>query len=79
MNTSAFPEEDKLEYEVNEAHKQHERAQSAVNMESLAAELLSRSTQSMERCLASVKEALSYSRYGAYRGVSRSALLSRTA
>ncbi|TEB33771.1 hypothetical protein FA13DRAFT_111992 [Coprinellus micaceus] len=77
--SESFPEEDKLEYEVNEAHKQHERAQSAVNMESLAAELLSRSTQSMERCLASVKEALSYSRYDMWGGGTMADMMERNA
>lgn len=65
MVTTAFPEEDKLEYDVHDAHRKHEQAQAAVNTESRAAELLSRSVQAMESCLANMKEALSYSRYGA--------------
>lgn len=71
MNPVAFPEEDKLEYEVHEAHRKHEQAQAAVNVESRAAELLSRSAQAMERCLESMKEALSYSRYGGWCSPSR--------
>lgn len=61
---AAFPEEDKLEYDVHEAHKAHERAQANLNVESQAAELLARAVTHMDRCYANVKEALSYSTYG---------------
>ncbi|KAF5325950.1 hypothetical protein D9611_001010 [Ephemerocybe angulata] len=61
--SESFPEEDRLEYDVHEAHKEHERAQTTLNTETQAAELLARAVVSMDKCQASVKEALSYSRY----------------
>lgn len=77
--SESFPEEDKLEYEVHEAHKKHEQAQAAVNVESRAAELLSRATLAMERCLDSMKEALSYSRYDMWGGGGMADMMERNA
>ncbi|TFK29133.1 hypothetical protein FA15DRAFT_664449 [Coprinopsis marcescibilis] len=61
--SGAYPEEDSLEYDVHEAARRHGEAQHTLNIESQAAELLARSCVIMDRCQASVQEALSYSRY----------------
>lgn len=62
----AFPDEDKIEYEVMEAQRRIERLQSGLNAESQAADLLARAAVTMDRCQASMSEALQYSRYGEF-------------
>lgn len=62
---TAFPEDDRLEYEMHEAQKSHDDAQAKLNAESRAAELLARAARAMDACQQSVQEALGYSRYGA--------------
>lgn len=61
---AAFPEDDRLEYEVLNAVNQHERIQATLNSESKAAELLARAIKAMEFTLRAMQEALGYSRYG---------------
>lgn len=62
----AFPEEDRLEYDAHAADKQYQQAQTLLNTESQAAELLSRAVTHMERCQVNVREALSYSEFGTH-------------
>jgi hypothetical protein len=61
---AAFPEDDRLEYELLDAVRRHERIQATLNSESKAAELLARATKAMEFTLRAMQEALGYSRYG---------------
>ena len=60
----AFPEEDKLEYDVHEAHRRHDALLSQLNVESQAAELLARAAQHMDSCYSYVKKALEFSSLG---------------
>ena len=61
---AAFPEDDRLEYQVIDAVRRHERIQATLNSESKAAELLARAVKAMELTLRAMQEALGYSRYG---------------
>ena len=61
---TAFPEDDRLEYELMDAVKRHERIQGTLNSESKAAELLARAVKAMEFAQRCMQEALGYSRYG---------------
>lgn len=64
-SAQGFPEDDKLEYDLNEVIKQHEKILEQMNAESRAAELLARASREMDNCQKSMQEALGYSRYGA--------------
>jgi hypothetical protein len=61
---AAFPEDDRLEYEVLDAVRRHDRIQVTLNSESKAAELLARAVKAMELTLRAMQEALGYSRCG---------------
>lgn len=61
----AFPEDDRLEYELNAAEKRHDQIQATLNAESRAAEILARAVKYMDGCQSNMEEALEYSRYGA--------------
>jgi len=61
---AAFPEDDRLEYEVMDAVRRHEKIQAILNSESKAAELLARAVKAMEFTQKAMQEALGYSRYG---------------
>jgi len=61
---TAFPEDDRLEYELMDAMKRHERIQATLNSESKAAELLARAVKAMDFAQRCMQEALGYSRYG---------------
>ena len=65
MVTTEFPEDDRLEYELNATIRRYEEVQRSLNAESKAAELLARAKQALEACQRSVQEALSHFRYGA--------------
>jgi hypothetical protein len=64
MITPAFPDEDKLEYEVMEAQRKYDQLQNELNGESQAADLLARACVTMQQCQGSMSEALRYSTYG---------------
>lgn len=61
-----FPEDDRLEYDLDAAYRKHEKLLGQVNAESRAAELLARACLVMDSCQKCMQEALGYSRYGAY-------------
>lgn len=63
--SAAFPEDDRLEYDVVDAQRQHEKIQRTLNAESRAAELLARASKAMDMCQKNMQEALGYSQYGA--------------
>ncbi|KAF4611627.1 hypothetical protein D9613_003902 [Agrocybe pediades] len=77
--SEAFPEDDRLEYDLNAIIKQHEQAQSTLNSESRAAELLARAAKAMEFCQKNMQEALSYSRYDMWGGGSMADMMERNA
>jgi hypothetical protein len=60
----AFPEDDRLEYDLHAEEKRHDQIQAALNSESRAAESLARAVRFMDACQSSMQEALGYSRYG---------------
>lgn len=62
----AFPEDDRLEYDLHAAEKHHDQLQAALNSESRAAEILARAVRYMDVCQGSMQEALGYSRYGQF-------------
>jgi len=64
VRPTAFPEDDRLEYDLNAAVKRHEQVQAKLNSESRAAELLARAVRAMDLCQQNMQEALGYSRYG---------------
>ena len=61
---SAFPEDDRLEYELIATIRKHEQAQGKVNAESRAAELLARAAQALSASHQSGVQASGYSTYG---------------
>jgi len=61
---SAFPEDDRLEYELIATIRKHEQAQGKVNAESRAAELLARAGQALSVSHQSGVQASGYSTYG---------------
>ncbi|KAJ2913747.1 hypothetical protein MD484_g6666, partial [Candolleomyces efflorescens] len=77
--SESFPEEDRLEYDAHAADKQHQQAQTLLNTESQAAELLSRAVTHMERCQVNVKEALGYSEFDLWSSGSMADLMERNA
>ncbi|PPR05094.1 hypothetical protein CVT24_010081 [Panaeolus cyanescens] len=77
--SEAFPEDDRLEYEMHEAQKSHDEAQARLNAESRAAELLARAARSMDACQQSVQEALGYSRYDMWGGGTMADMMERNA
>ena len=62
----AFPEDDRLEYDLHAEEKRHDQIQASLNSESRAAESLARAVRFMDACQSSMQEALGYSRYGPY-------------
>ncbi|KIM41869.1 hypothetical protein M413DRAFT_27430 [Hebeloma cylindrosporum] len=77
--TEAFPEDDRLEYELMDAVKRHERIQAALNSESKAAELLARAVKSMEFTQKAMQEAVIYSRHDMWGGGTLGDMLERNA
>ncbi|KAF9054108.1 hypothetical protein BJ165DRAFT_684302 [Panaeolus papilionaceus] len=77
--SEAFPEDDRLEYEMHEAQKSHDDAQAKLNAESRAAELLARAARAMDACQQSVQEALGYSRYDMWGGGTMADMMERNA
>ena len=62
----AFPEDDRLEYDLHAEEKRHDQIQATLNSESRAAENLARAVRFMDACQSSMQEALGYSRYGPF-------------
>ena len=62
----AFPEDDRLEYDLHAEEKRHDQIQATLNSESRAAENLARAMRYMDECQASMQEALGYSQYGPF-------------
>lgn len=62
----AFPEDDRLEYDLHAEEKRHDQIQATLNSESRAAESLARAVRYMDACQSSMQEALGYSRYGLF-------------
>ena len=62
----AFPEDDRLEYDLHAEEKRHDQIQATLNSESRAAESLARAVRHMDACQGSMQEALGYSRYGPF-------------
>ena len=62
----AFPEDDRLEYDLHAEEKRHDQIQATLNSESRAAENLARAVRYMDACQASMQEALGYSHYGPF-------------
>ena len=62
----AFPEDDRLEYDLHAEEKRYDQIQATLNSESRAAECLARAVRFMDACQGSMQEALGYSRYGAF-------------
>ena len=60
----AFPEDDRLEYDLHAEEKRHDQIQATLNSESRAAEILAGAVRFMDVCQSSMQEALGYSRYG---------------
>ena len=65
----AFPEDDRLEYDLHAEEKRHDQIQASLNSESRAAESLARAVRFMDACQSSMQEALGYSRYGPFQFV----------
>ena len=62
----AFPEDDRLEYDLHAVEKRHDQIQATLNSESRAAEILAIAARFMDACQSSMQEALGYSRYGSF-------------
>ena len=62
----AFPEDDRLEYDLHAEEKRYDQIQATLNSESRAAESLARAVRFMDACQGSMQEALGYSRYGPF-------------
>ena len=62
----AFPEDDRLEYDLHAEEKRHDQIQATLNSDSRAAESLARAVRFMDLCQSSMQEALGYSRYGQF-------------
>ncbi|KAF8970669.1 hypothetical protein BDZ97DRAFT_1790404 [Flammula alnicola] len=77
--SEAFPEDDRLEYDLNAANKRHEQILESVNAESRAAELLARAVKAMDTCQQSMQEALGYSRYDMWGGGTMADMMERNA
>ena len=77
--SQSFPQEDRLEYDVTEVQKRLEQMQSSLNAESQAADLLARACVTMDRCQASMSEALRYSTYDMWGGGTMSDYMERNA
>ena len=60
----AFPEDDRLEYDLHAEERRCDQIQATLNSESRAAENLARAVRFMGACQSSMQEALGYSRYG---------------
>ncbi|KAG5653550.1 hypothetical protein H0H81_012359 [Sphagnurus paluster] len=61
-----FPEDDRLEYELQTTQTLHDQVQSTLNAECQAAEILTRADKTINACKGKVNEALGYSQYGMY-------------
>ncbi|KAF9484155.1 hypothetical protein BDN70DRAFT_872854 [Pholiota conissans] len=77
--TESFPEDDKLEYDLDIAFRNHEKILGQVNAESRAAELLARACLVMDSCQKSMQEALGYSRYDMWGGGTLTDMMERNA
>ncbi|KDR78264.1 hypothetical protein GALMADRAFT_119275 [Galerina marginata CBS 339.88] len=77
--SEAFPEDDRLEYDVVDAVRKHEQLQEILNSESRAAELLARASKAMDYCQKSMQEALGYSRYDMWGGGNMADMMERSA
>ncbi|PPQ95779.1 hypothetical protein CVT26_015919 [Gymnopilus dilepis] len=77
--SEAFPEDDRLEYDVVDAQRQHEKIQRTLNAESRAAELLARASKAMDMCQKNMQEALGYSQYDMWGGGSMADMMERNA
>jgi hypothetical protein len=64
--STAFPDDDRLEYDLNAAVKKHAEVQGKVNAESRSAELLAKATKAMGFAYENAREALSYSTFGMF-------------
>ena len=62
----AFPEDDRLEYDLNAAEKRHDQTQAALNSDSRAAEILARAMRYMDVCQSIMQEVLGYFCYGPF-------------
>ncbi|KAJ3494460.1 hypothetical protein NLJ89_g10802 [Agrocybe chaxingu] len=77
--TQEFPEDDRLEYDLDAALKRYSELQARLNAESRAAELLARAARCMESCSGYVQEALGFSRYDIWGGGSMADVMERNA
>ncbi|KJA24967.1 hypothetical protein HYPSUDRAFT_65266 [Hypholoma sublateritium FD-334 SS-4] len=77
--SESFPEDDKLEYDLDEVIKQHQKILEQMNVECRATELLARASREMDNCQKSMQEALGYSRYDMWGGGTMTDLLERNA
>ncbi|CAA7262011.1 unnamed protein product [Cyclocybe aegerita] len=77
--TQDFPEDDRLEYDLDAALKRYSELQARLNAESRAAELLARAARCMQSCSDNVQEALGYSRYDMWGGGSMADMMERNA
>jgi hypothetical protein len=62
--TQAYPEDDRLEYQLQQAQARYNEIQEALNRESRAASLLQSANASLLTCNSKMQEALSYSQWG---------------
>ncbi|KAJ7835928.1 hypothetical protein B0H14DRAFT_2795067 [Mycena olivaceomarginata] len=66
--TQAYPEDDRLEYQLQQAQARYNEIQEALNRESRAASLLQSANASLLTCNSKMQEALSYSQWDMFGG-----------
>ncbi|KAH9477103.1 hypothetical protein JR316_0011019 [Psilocybe cubensis] len=77
--SEAFPEDDRLEYDLETVKRQYGEIQANLNAESRAAELLARAAKAMDLCQKNMQEALGYSRYDMWGGGTMADMMERNA
>ncbi|KAF5375425.1 hypothetical protein D9615_007935 [Tricholomella constricta] len=77
--TQDFPEDDRLEYQLQSSQTLHDQVQSTLNIECQAAEILARADRTITACKAKVQEALGYSQWDMWGGGGMSDVMERNA
>ncbi|KAJ6556889.1 hypothetical protein B0H10DRAFT_2241122 [Mycena sp. CBHHK59/15] len=77
--TQAYPEDDRLEYQLQLAQTRHDQIQGCLNQESQALNLLGSANAALGACSTKVKEALNYSQWDMFGGGAMTDMMERNA
>ncbi|KAJ7270658.1 hypothetical protein B0H12DRAFT_1200332 [Mycena haematopus] len=77
--TEAYPEDDQLEYQLQQTQNRYNEIQGFLNSESQAVSLLQSANVALQACSGQMKEALSYSQWDVFGGGAVSDMMERNA